>query len=240
MECGAKNSAMTIFLLGPPGSGKSTQAMCLAERFGIPRIAAGDLLRVEIATGSPLGQKVKSFVEAGMLVPDDLVTAVVLQRLKQSDCTSGVVLDGYPRTVPQAEALRQVPFVIDFLVEIDLDEDEIVRRLEGRRIHPASGRTYHVRFHPPKVADRDDLTGEPLVHRQDDREEVIRRRVALFRSETRSVLAYYERGTIRDDGSKPLRIRISGEGLPETICQHIVEEIIGRLSARQRGKEGNG
>lgn len=231
---------MNILLIGAPGSGKSTQAICLAQRFSIPRIAAGALFREAVAAESSMGQKVKSFLEAGMLVPDDLVTPLVLQRLKQSDCAAGVVLDGYPRTVPQAEALRQLPFGIDFLVEVDLDEDEIVRRLEGRRIHPGSGRLYHLQFHPPKVDGRDDLTGEPLVQRQDDREEAIRRRISLFRSETRPLLAYYERETTRDDEARPQRIRISGGGSPEDICHHIEEAIIGRRSGEQGLKEGNG
>jgi adenylate kinase len=216
---------MNIVLMGPPGSGKSTQAACLADRLGIPQVAAGDLLRAELRAGSPLGQAAQPYLEAGDLVPDDLVSILVLHRLQQPDCATGMVFDGFPRTVPQAEALRQASIAIDYVVEITLDEEEIVQRLAGRWIHPASGRTYHVRFHPPKVANRDDLTGEPLVQRADDREAAIRRRLLLYRSETSSVLAYYAREAAGRNGAPPRHLMTSGEGRPNEICARILAAV---------------
>jgi adenylate kinase len=161
---------MRLILLGPPGAGKGTQAGFIRDRFGIPQISTGDMLRSAVKAGSPLGAAAKQVMDAGHLVSDDVILRLVTERLKEPDCASGYLFDGFPRTIPQAEAMKSAGVDLDYVLEIEVPDEEIIRRVSGRRVHPASGRSYHVMFNPPRVAGRDDVTGEPLVQREDDRE----------------------------------------------------------------------
>src|SRR3954462_5866785 len=164
---------MRLILLGPPGAGKGTQANFIRQKFGIPQISTGDMLRAAVKAGTPLGVAAKKVMHSGALVSDDIIVGIVLERLREPDCANGYLFDGFPRTIPQAEAMRAAEVPIDYVLEFDVPDDEIVRRMSGRRGHPASGRTYHVVFNPPRVAARDDVTGEPLLQREDDREETV-------------------------------------------------------------------
>jgi adenylate kinase len=204
---------MRVILLGPPGAGKGTQANAICEKFGIPQISTGDMLRAAIKSGSALGAAAKKVIDAGQLVSDDIIIGLVLERLKQPDCKRGYLFDGFPRTIPQAEAIARERVGIDHVLEIDVPDEEIIMRMSGRRVHPGSGRVYHVSFNPPKVEGRDDVTGEPLVQREDDREETVRRRLDVYRTQTRPLIDYYQRhaaGKYR---------RISGRGSVEDVKQ---------------------
>lgn len=182
---------MRLILLGAPGAGKGTQAKFVTETYHLPQISTGDMLRAAIQQGSPLGKQVKDIVDSGQLVPDALMIKVVSDRLKQADCAAGFLLDGFPRTVPQAEALGQLT-PIDGVIEVEVPDGEIIKRLSGRRVHPASGKTYHVLFNPPKVADKDDETGEPLIQRQDDAEATVRKRLAIYHEQTMPLKQFYK------------------------------------------------
>jgi adenylate kinase len=184
---------MRLILLGPPGAGKGTQANFIREKFGIPQISTGDMLRAAVKAGTPLGVAAKKVMDAGHLVSDDIIVGLVKERLKEADCKRGYLFDGFPRTIPQAEALRAAGILIDHVLEIDVPDEEIIVRMSGRRVHPGSGRVYHVKFNPPKVADRDDATGEPLVQRDDDREETVRKRLDVYRAQTRPLVDYYKK-----------------------------------------------
>jgi adenylate kinase len=184
---------MRLILLGPPGAGKGTQANFIREKFGIPQISTGDMLRAAIKAGTPLGRAAKQVMDAGHLVSDDVIVSLVKERLKQPDCSRGYLLDGFPRTIPQAEALQSGGIPVDYVLEIDVPDGEIITRMGGRRVHPGSGRTYHVQFNPPRVKDKDDATGEPLVQRDDDREETVRKRLEVYRAQTRPLVDYYQR-----------------------------------------------
>jgi adenylate kinase len=182
---------MRLILLGPPGAGKGTQATFIKEHFGIPQISTGDMLRAAVKAGTPLGLAAKKIMDEGGLVSDDLIIGLVQDRLKQPDCSKGYLFDGFPRTIPQADALKEANVALDFVVEIAVPEHDIIDRMSGRRVHPASGRSYHVRFNPPKVAELDDLTGEPLVQRDDDKEETVKHRLKVYRDQTRPLVDYY-------------------------------------------------
>jgi adenylate kinase len=184
---------MRLILLGPPGAGKGTQANFIREKFGIPQISTGDMLRAARAAGTPLGIQAGKIMDAGQLVSDDIIIGLVKERLKQRDCARGYLFDGFPRTIPQAEALKKENVAIDYVLEIDVPDEEIINRMSGRRVHPASGRVYHVKFNPPKAEGRDDVTGEPLVQRDDDREETVRKRLEIYRAQTRPLVEYYNR-----------------------------------------------
>jgi adenylate kinase len=202
---------MKLILLGPPGAGKGTQAKFICEKFGIPQISTGDMLRAAIKAGTPLGKQAKKVMDAGQLVSDDIIMGLVRERLKQPDCKRGYLFDGFPRTIPQAEAIAQEGVGIDRVLEIDVPDEEIITRMSGRRVHPGSGRVYHVKFNPPKEEGRDDLTGEPLVQREDDREDTVRKRLEVYRAQTRPLIDYYQRlagGKYR---------RISGRGSVEDV-----------------------
>jgi len=203
---------MRLILIGPPGSGKSTQATGLSASHGIPWIATGDMLRAAIRRGTPLGEAARPFVESGGLVPDELMVRLVKERLAHPDCRHGFLLDGFPRTVVQAEALRSAGIAIDAVIELAIDDMEIVRRLSGRRVHPASGRTYHVVFHPPQHADRDDVTGERLVQRDDDAPASITRRLRAYREQTQPVIEYYRRWADSREAGAPHYIRVNAAG----------------------------
>ena len=212
---------MRLMLLGPPGAGKGTQAGFIKERFGIPQIATGDMLRAAVKAGTPLGIEAKKIMDAGKLVSDDIIVGLVRERLRQPDCARGYLLDGFPRTIPQAEALRSSGVALDYVVEIDVGEDDIIRRMSGRRTHPASGRSYHVQFNPPKVPGKDDVTGEPLVQREDDREETVRKRLEVYRRQTRPLVEYYSKWAAAGDRRAPRYVKIAGVGPVEEVRDRI-------------------
>ena len=208
---------MRLILLGPPGAGKGTQAAFIKEKYGIPQISTGDMLRQAIKAGTPLGLAAQKVMDRGQLVSDDVVVGLVQERLKQPDCAQGYLFDGFPRTIAQAEAMKAAAVRIDYILEIDVPESEIVLRMSGRRVHPASGRTYHVKFNPPKAEGRDDVTGEPLIQRDDDREETVRKRLEVYRQQTRPLVEYYTRWAAMGDARAPRTQRISGLGSVEEI-----------------------
>jgi adenylate kinase len=208
---------MRLILLGPPGAGKGTQAALIREHFHIPQISTGDMLRAAGKAGTSLGVAAKKVMDAGQLVSDEVIIGLVKERLKHADCKNGYLFDGFPRTVPQAEAMRSSGIGVDFVLEIDVDNEEIIRRLSGRRMHPASGRNYHVMFNLPKVPDRDDLTGEPLVQREDDKEETVRKRLEVYAKQTRPVVDYYSKWAAQGDPRAPRYRKISGKGSVEEI-----------------------
>jgi len=208
---------MRLILLGPPGAGKGTQAKYLAEHFGIPQISTGDMLRSAVQAGTPLGLAAKKVMDAGQLVSDDIIVGLVKDRLKQPDCARGYLFDGFPRTIPQAEATKAAGVPIDFVLEIDVDDASIIERMSGRWVHPGSGRTYHVKFNPPKGTGKDDVTGEALIQRDDDREETVRKRLGVYRSQTRPLVDYYSQWAATADPRAPKYRRISGVGSVEEI-----------------------
>jgi len=208
---------MRIILLGLPGAGKGTQAQFLIKRFNIPQISTGAMLRAEIDSGTELGKEVQKYMNAGNLVPDELVTEMVKKRIAQPDCEHGFIIDGFPRTVAQAEVLRAAGIDIDFVIEIEVGDQEILRRMSGRRVHPASGRTYHVEFNPPKAPDQDDVTGEPLVQRPDDDEETVMKRIANYHAMTKPLVNYYLKWAESRDPRAPHYVNIYGRGSIEHI-----------------------
>jgi adenylate kinase len=208
---------MRMILLGPPGAGKGTQANFITKHFGIPQISTGDMLRAAAKAGTPTGLAAKKLMDAGQLVSDDIIIALVKERLAQADCAKGYLFDGFPRTLPQAEAMKTAGVAIDYVLEIDVPDEDIIARMGGRRAHLASGRTYHVKFNPPKVEGKDDVTGEPLVQRDDDREETVRKRLAVYHSQTEPLIQYYQRWAATGDGRAPKHKRISGRGSVEEI-----------------------
>lgn len=217
---------MKILLLGPPGSGKGTQAKLISEQFGIPQISTGDMLRVAVKAQTPLGLAAKKIMEAGDLVSDNIILGLVTERLGNPDCQHGYLLDGFPRTIAQAEGMRVAGIEIEFIVELQVDDEEIVRRLSGRRIHEPSGRTYHVDFNPPKVKDRDDLTREPLLQRADDREATVRNRLQVYHRQTAPLIEFYSALVAgKNQGSIPRHIRIQGSGEIREIQQAILRNI---------------
>lgn len=183
---------MKIILLGAPGAGKGTQAQFITNKFGIPQISTGDMLRAAIKAGSELGQKAKILMDMGQLVPDDLIISLVKERVAQEDCEKGFLLDGFPRTIPQADALKSVGISIDYVLEFDVPDEVIVERMSGRRVHPASGRTYHIVYNPPKVEDKDDITGEDLILRTDDKPETVLDRLKIYHNTTKLLVDYYQ------------------------------------------------
>ena len=219
---------MRIILLGMPGAGKGTQARFLMEKCGIPQISTGDMLRAAIKSGTPLGAQARIYMDRGALVPDEIVIALVRERVKAEDCLRGFIVDGFPRTIPQAEALRQVGIDIDFVLNIDVSDEEILRRMSGRFVHPASGRSYHVVFNPPRVAGKDDVTGDALVQRDDDKEETVKKRITTYHAQTKPLVEYYSRWSQSGDARAPRYARIDGNGS--------VDEIRARLLAALAGK----
>ncbi|MBS0290789.1 MAG: adenylate kinase [Proteobacteria bacterium] len=212
---------MRVILLGPPGSGKGTQAQYIMERFEIPQISTGDMLRKSVADNTPLGNQVKIIMESGALVPDDIIIKLVQDRIKQPDCTKGFLLDGFPRTVKQAEALTLAGVQMDRVIELAVPDDVIVERLSGRRIHPASGRVYHVKFQPPTREDHDDVTGDPLILREDDKEETVRRRLLVYHTQTQPLVGYYTSLAIKNVQGLPKVTKINGTEGPLVVCDLI-------------------
>jgi len=207
---------MRLILLGPPGAGKGTQAAFITEHFEIPQISTGDMLRAAVKAGTPLGVAAKKIMDAGGLVSDDIIIGLVKDRLTKADCDRGYLFDGFPRTIPQADALKHAKVALDFVVEIAVPEEDIIDRMSGRRVHPASGRSYHVRFNPPKIAEKDDLTGEALVQRDDDKEETVRHRLKVYRDQTRPLIDYYSSWADSDHNAPRYR-KVEGLGSVEDI-----------------------
>lgn len=216
---------MRLMLLGGPGAGKGTQALRLIERFKIPQISTGDMLRSAIAEGSALGLSAKKIMDEGGLVSDDIIIALVKERLKNPDCNHGFLFDGFPRTIVQADALKEAGVNLDHVVEIAVDDDEIIDRISGRRIHQPSGRVYHVVNHPPKNSGIDDLTGEPLIQREDDKEETVRKRLAVYHNQTAPLINYYKDWAAKDKDNAPLFHRVVGTGTVDEIFDTIVKAL---------------
>jgi len=212
---------MRIILLGGPGAGKGTQANYIKDKFNIPQISTGDMLRAAVKAGTPLGLAAKKLMDAGALVSDDVIIGLVKERIQQPDCAQGFLFDGFPRTIPQADAMKDAGVDIDFVVEIDVADEEIIRRMSGRRVHLSSGRTYHVVFNPPKVAGKDDVTGEDLIQRDDDREETVRKRLEVYHAQTEPLVAYYSNWATKDDSRAPRYVKIAGVGSVEQIRDNI-------------------
>lgn len=212
---------MRILLLGQPGAGKGTQAQFLMARYGIPQVSTGDMLRAAINAGSPQGVEAKRYMDQGALVPDQLVIELVKARILQPDCAGGFIMDGFPRTLPQADALRNAGVDLDHVVEIEVPDAEILRRMSGRRVHLASGRSYHIEFNPPKVAGVDDITGEPLTQRADDNEATVRARLDVYRAQTQPLVQYYIDWEKRGDARAPHYVHIQGQGAVEAIRDRI-------------------
>ncbi len=212
---------MRLILLGAPGAGKGTQANFLRERFGIPQISTGDMLRAAVKAGTPLGLAAQKVMSTGALVSDDIIIGLVKDRLADDDCKNGYLFDGFPRTIPQADAMRAAKVVLDFVLEINVPDHEIIERLSGRRVHPGSGRVYHTKFNPPKIADQDDLTGEALVQREDDKIETIARRLAIYHDQTIKLVSYYGNIASSGEAGAPQYRRISGLGSVEDITARV-------------------
>ena len=212
---------MRLILLGPPGAGKGTQAAFIKERYKIPQISTGDMLRAAIAEGTPLGMAAKKVMDTGALVSDDIIVGLVKERLRAPDTASGYLFDGFPRTIPQAEAMKDANVKLDYVLEIDVPQSDIIERMSGRRVHPASGRVYHVKFNPPKIDDKDDPTGEPLIQRDDDKEETVRKRLGVYRDQTRALVGYYSDLAASGSTDAPKYRRISGVGSVDEIKQRV-------------------
>ena len=216
---------MRLILLGAPGAGKGTQAAFIKDKYGIPQISTGDMLRAAVKAGTALGIAAKKVMDSGGLVSDDIIIGLVKDRLTQPDCAGGYLFDGFPRTIPQADAMKQAGVTIDFVLEIDVPDSEIIERMSGRRVHPASGRTYHVKFNPPKVEGRDDLTGEELILRDDDREETVRKRLEVYHAQTRQLVDYYGNWAAGGAAGAPKYRKIAGIGPVETIRDRAFEAL---------------
>lgn len=208
---------MRLILLGAPGAGKGTQATFICQKYGVPQISTGDMLRAAVKAGSPLGIEAKKIMDSGGLVSDELIINLVKDRIAQPDCQSGFLFDGFPRTIPQADAMKAAGVKLDYVLEIDVPFDAIIERMSGRRSHAASGRTYHVKFNPPKVAGLDDITGEPLIQRADDHEETVKKRLDVYSAQTRPLVDYYSNWATSEPASAPKYRAISGTGSVEEI-----------------------
>ena len=212
---------MRLILLGGPGAGKGTQANYIKDRYGIPQISTGDMLRAAVKAGTQLGKEAKGYMDAGKLVPDGVIIGLVEERIKQPDCKKGFLFDGFPRTIPQADAMKEAGVPIDAVVDIDVPDAEIIRRMSGRRVHLASGRTYHVVFNPPKKEGKDDVTGEPLIQRDDDKEETVKKRLDVYHEQTEPLIDYYKKWEASGEAGAPKYIRIEGVGKVDQIRDKI-------------------
>ncbi|GLR11717.1 adenylate kinase [Chitinimonas viridis] len=216
---------MRLILLGAPGAGKGTQANFIKEKFGIPQISTGDMLRAAVKAGTPLGLEAKAIMDAGGLVRDDIIIGLVKERIAQPDCANGFLFDGFPRTIPQADAMKAAGVDIDYVVEIDVPDSEILERITGRRVHPGSGRVYHVKFAPPKAADQDDETGEALVQRDDDKEEVVKKRLAVYHEQTEVLVSYYGELARSGDAKAPKYVKVAGVGAVDAIRDNVFKSL---------------
>ncbi|BBU69772.1 adenylate kinase [Fluviibacter phosphoraccumulans] len=213
---------MKLILLGAPGAGKGTQAKFICEKFGIPQISTGDMLRAQVKAGTPLGMEAKKHMDSGGLVPDAVIIGMVKERLKEDDCKNGYLFDGFPRTIPQAEAMKEAGVPLDIVLEIDVPDQDIIDRMAGRRVHLASGRTYHVTYNPPKVAGKDDVTGEDLIQRDDDKEETVRHRLDIYHSQTKPLVTFYSNWQNAGDAQAPKVKKIAGVGGVDEITARVL------------------
>jgi adenylate kinase len=218
---------MRLILLGGPGAGKGTQAKFITEKFGIPQISTGDMLRQAIKEGTKLGLEAKKYMDAGELVPDDVIIGLVKERIQQPDCEKGFLFDGFPRTIPQAEAMKEAGVKIDYVVDIYVPDEEIIKRMSGRRVHLPSGRTYHIVFNPPKVEGKDDVTGEPLIQRDDDKEETVKKRLEVYHAQTEPLVDFYKQWEASGDANAPKYVRIEGVGTVDEIKNKIFQALGG-------------
>jgi len=218
---------MRLILLGGPGAGKGTQANLVKDRYQIPQISTGDMLRAALKEGSELGLKAKAYMDSGKLVPDDVIIGLVKERIKEPDCESGFLFDGFPRTIPQADAMKEAGVPIEAVVDIDVPDEEIIKRMSGRRVHLASGRTYHIVFNPPKEEGKDDETGEPLIQRDDDHEETVRKRLEVYHAQTEPLIGYYQDWEKSGESAAPQYIRIDGVGKVDQIRDQIYAALDG-------------
>ena len=218
---------MSLILLGPPGAGKGTQANFICQRYSIPQISTGDMLRAAIRAGSTLGLAAKKVMDSGKLVSDEIILGLIVERLKQPDCAKGFLFDGFPRTIPQAEAMKSAAVAIDCVLEIDVPDGDIVTRMSGRRVHLASGRTYHVKFNPPRVDGKDDVTGEPLIQRDDDQEATVLKRLEVYHAQTKPLVEYYAKWAATGDIKAPRCCKISGQGKVEEIRDRAIAALSG-------------
>jgi adenylate kinase len=216
---------MRLILLGGPGAGKGTQANYIKEKYGIPQISTGDMLRAAVKAGTPLGLQAKKIMDEGGLVSDEIILGLVKDRIEEPDCVNGFLFDGFPRTIPQADAMKEASVGIDYVVEIAVDDEEIVKRMSGRRAHLASGRTYHILYNPPKVEGKDDVTGEDLVQRDDDKEETVRKRLKVYHDQTEPLIEYYSKWAAGGDANAPKYVRIDGIGKVEEIRDAIFKAL---------------
>lgn len=216
---------MRLILVGPPGAGKGTQAKFICEKFGIPQISTGDMLRKAIKEGTPLGLIAKEVIASGQLVSDDIIIGLIRERLTQDDCANGFLFDGFPRTIPQAEALKNAGIPLDYLLEISVPDEEIVKRMSGRRVDPISGRTYHIVYNPPKVEGKDDVTGDPLIQRDDDKEEVVLQRLDVYHAQTEPIVKYFQELEGQNLPNAPKYVAVSGLGNINTITEQIFEAL---------------
>ena len=203
---------MRLILLGGPGAGKGTQANFIKDQYSIPQISTGDMLRAAVKAGSTLGLEAKGYMDSGGLVPDDVIIGLVKERIQEPDCEKGFLFDGFPRTIPQADAMKEAGVPIDAVVDIDVPDEEIIKRMSGRRVHLASGRTYHVTFNPPKEEGKDDVTGEPLIQRDDDKEETVKKRLDVYHAQTEPLIGYYREWESSGEAAAPKYVRIEGVG----------------------------
>ena len=211
----------TVILLGPPGAGKGTQAGYITEKYGVPQISIGDMLRAAVKAGTPLGLEAKKVMDSGGLVPDEVIIGLVKERIQEPDCGKGFLFDGFPRTIPQADAMKEAGVPIDAVVDIDVPDGEIIKRMSGRRAHLASGRTYHVVYNPPKAEGKDDVTGEPLVQRDDDKEETVKKRLDVYHEQTEPLIDYYKKWEAAGEAAAPKYCHINGVGSLEDITKQI-------------------
>ncbi|MBU0745263.1 MAG: adenylate kinase [Gammaproteobacteria bacterium] len=218
---------MRLILLGAPGAGKGTQATFICQKYGIPQISTGDMLRAAVKAGTPLGLQAKAVMDSGALVSDDIIIGLVKERITQPDCAHGFLFDGFPRTIPQADAMKAAGVKLDYVLEIDVPFDAIIERMSGRRSHPASGRTYHVKFNPPKVDGKDDVTGEDLIQREDDKEETVQKRLQVYSDQTRPLVDYYSNWAKAEPETAPKYRAISGTGSVDEITSRALQALAG-------------
>ena len=216
---------MRLILLGAPGAGKGTQAAFICQKYGIPQISTGDMLRAAVKAGTPLGLAAKKVMDSGALVSDDIIIGLVKERIEQGDCANGFLFDGFPRTIPQAEAMKAAGVKLDYVLEIDVPFEAIIERMSGRRSHPASGRTYHVKFNPPRAEGKDDVTGEPLIQRDDDKEETVRKRLQVYDQQTRPLVEYYSKWAEAEPEKAPRYRKINGMGTVEEITARAMQAL---------------